>query len=84
MATRHRHPRLVVLLKIVAVIVAVVGSVPAIAQDQETVELRSALPAEDPRAPEYLVALVAAYVTSGNDYDILNNGDQVPGDAAGD
>ena len=32
----------------------------AIAQDQETVELRSAISAEDPAAAEYLAALVAA------------------------
>ena len=65
------------LLKVVAVIVVIVGTVLAFAQDQETVELRSALPADDPRAPDYLAALVASHVTSGNDYDILNNGDEV-------
>jgi cardiolipin synthase A/B len=74
---RHRHPRIVSLLKVVAVIVVIVGTVLAFAQDQETVELRSALPADDPRAPDYLAALVASHVTSGNDYDILNNGDDV-------
>jgi cardiolipin synthase len=77
MATHHPQSWLVRLLKIVAVIVIVMGTVLAFAQDQETVEIRSALSADDPRAPEYLAALVAAHVTSGNDYDILNNGDAV-------
>jgi cardiolipin synthase len=55
----------------------VTATVLAIAQDQETVELRSAVAAEDPGAPEYLAALVAADLVEGNTYDVLVNGDQV-------
>ena len=72
-----RHPRVVLVLKIVLVAVIVTATVLAIAQDQETVELRSAISAEDPAAAEYLAALVAADLVDGNTYDVLVNGDQV-------
>ena len=55
----------------------VTASVLAIAQDQETVELRSAVSAEDPSAAKYLAALVAADLVDGNTYEVLVNGDQV-------
>jgi cardiolipin synthase len=64
-------------LKAFIVIAVVVATGLAIAQDQETVELRSALPADDPAAAEYLAALVAANLVSGNSYDVLLNGDEV-------
>ena len=76
-AIRTRHPRVVLFLKIVLVAAIVTATVLAIAQDQETVELRSALSAEDPAASEYLAALVAADLVEGNTYDVLVNGDQV-------
>jgi cardiolipin synthase len=65
------------LLKIVLVAAIVTATVLAIAQDQETVELRSAVSAEDPAAARYLAALVAADLVEGNTYDVLVNGDQV-------
>ena len=74
---RTRHPRVVLSLKIVVLAVIVTATVLAIAQDQETVELRSAISAEDPAAAEYLAALVAADLVAGNRYDVLVNGDQV-------
>jgi cardiolipin synthase A/B len=74
---RTRHPRLVLLLKIVVVAAIVTATVLAIAQDQETVELRSTISAEDPAAAEYLATLVAADLVDGNTYDVLVNGDQV-------
>jgi cardiolipin synthase len=74
---RSRHPRIVLLLKIVLVAAIVTATVLAIAQDQETVELRSAVSAEDPAAADYLAALVAADLAAGNTYDVLVNGDQV-------
>jgi cardiolipin synthase len=64
-------------LKAFIVIAVVVATGLAIAQDQETVELRSALSADDPAAAEYLAALVAANLVSGNSYDVLLNGDEV-------
>ena len=74
---RTRHPRIVLFLKIVLVALVVTATVLAIAQDQETVELRSAVSAEDPAAASYLAALVAADLVEGNTYDVLVNGDQV-------
>jgi cardiolipin synthase A/B len=74
---RKRHPRVVLSLKIVVLAVIVTATVLAIAQDQETVELRSTISAEDPAAAEYLAALVAADLVAGNRYDVLVNGDQV-------
>jgi cardiolipin synthase len=65
------------LLKIVLVALVVTATVLAIAQDQETVELRSAIPADDPAAAAYLAALVAANLVKDNTYDVLVNGDQV-------
>jgi cardiolipin synthase A/B len=63
------------LLKILLVVVAITATVLAIAQDQETVELRSPVAADDPEAAEYLSALVAADLVEGNAYDVLVNGD---------
>jgi cardiolipin synthase A/B len=66
-----------VTLKVAVIVAIVVAAGLAIAQDQETVELRSAVAAEDPGAAEYLSALVAADLVTGNEYEILVNGDQV-------
>ena len=72
-----RHPRIVLLLKIALIAALVTATVLAIAQDQQTVELRSAISAEDPGAPDYLSTLVAADLVDGNTYDVLVNGDQL-------
>jgi cardiolipin synthase len=47
-----------------------------IAQDQDILRLRSAHPASDHRAPEYVAALVGADLSIGNAYVVLRNGDQ--------
>src|SRR5688572_26752498 len=70
---RGRHVVLVVVL--VGVAAAVVGL--AIAQDQETLRLRSAHAAGEPVTPAYLASLVGGELTHGNRYDVLTNGDQV-------
>jgi cardiolipin synthase len=75
--TTAQHPRIALFLKIVLVAAIVTATVLAIAQDQETVELRSASAAEDPAAAEYLASLAAADLVEGNTYDVLVNGDQV-------
>ena len=75
MAPLSRAVRIGARILIVAVIVVAAGL--AIAQDQETLELRSAVAATDPGAAEYLAALVAASLVTGNEYDVLVNGDQV-------
>ena len=46
------------------------------AQDQETLKIRSAVGAEDPRHSAYVAALVGAGLSRGNRYDVLTNGDQ--------
>jgi len=46
-----------------------------IAQDQETLRVRTPLAADDPRFPEYLAHLLGAPLTSGNLYIVHTNGD---------
>jgi cardiolipin synthase len=48
-----------------------------LAQDQQTLRIRSAVSAEDPRHPGYLAALVGSPLTRGNRYTVLTNGDQI-------
>ena len=55
----------------------VVAMLLALAQDQETLKVRSAISAEDPRHSAYLAALVGAALSRGNRYDVLTNGDQI-------
>jgi cardiolipin synthase len=57
------------------VLVVALGLV--LAQDQTTLRLRSAYPAEHPQHPSYIAALVGADSRRGNDYDILVNGDEI-------
>lgn len=63
------------------IILTAVGIVVALllllAQDQETLRIRSAVSAEDRRHPAYVAALVGADLTRGNRYDVLTNGDQI-------
>jgi len=66
--------RAFIILLIAAAVVAVLL---LLAQDQETLRIRSAISAEDPRHPSYLAALVGADLTRGNRYDVLTNGDQI-------
>ena len=47
-----------------------------LAQDQETLRVRSEIAAEDQRSPGYVAALVGAALTRGNRYEVLTNGDQ--------
>src|SRR5687768_16014070 len=69
---RWRRP-----LVIFAVIAACVAFLLLLAQDQETLKIRSAVAADDPRSPAYLAALVGADLSGGNGYDVLTNGDQM-------
>lgn len=66
--------RAFVILLVAAGLVAVLLM---LAQDQETLKIRSAAGAEDPRYPAYAAALVGADLTRGNHYDVLTNGDQI-------
>ena len=69
---RWRRP-----LIIFAIVAACVGFLLLLAQDQETLQVRSAFAADDPRSAAYLAALVGADLTRGNRYDVLTNGDQM-------
>src|SRR5690349_19993015 len=64
-----------------AVILFSAGAVVAlglvIAQDQETLRVRSAVSAEDTRHPDYLAGLVAGDLVRGNRFDVLTNGDRI-------
>lgn len=54
----------------------VVAGLLLIAQDQETLKIRSAVAAEDPRHPAYIASLIGTALTRGNQYEVLTNGDQ--------
>jgi cardiolipin synthase len=62
---------------ILLIAAAVVGLLLVLAQDQETLKVRSAVSAEDPRHSAYVSALVGAPLSKGNRYDVLTNGDQI-------
>ena len=47
-----------------------------IAQDQETLHVRTPLAAADPRFPDYLARLAGRPITTGDRYTVLHNGDE--------
>jgi cardiolipin synthase A/B len=61
----------------VVVVAVVLGVALAIAQDQQTLQIRSAVAADDPRALGYIAALVDAGLSGGNTFDVLKNGDEI-------
>jgi|KBSSwiStaDraftv2_1062776.scaffolds.fasta_scaffold06608_3 cardiolipin synthase len=68
-----RHHRVLAAL-LIAVIVLAVGLL--IAQDQETLRIRSSLSVEDPRFPPYLANLLGHRLTSNDSYVVRTNGEQ--------
>jgi len=62
---------------ILLVAAAVVALLLMLAQDQETLKIRSAVGVEDPRHSAYVSALVGTALSRGNRYDVLTNGDQI-------
>ena len=48
-----------------------------LAQDQETLQVRSAVSAEDPRMPPIWPPSSGTESSRGNDFDVLTNGDQI-------
>ena len=62
---------------ILLVVAAVVAVLLMLAQDQETLKVRSAVSVEDRRHPAYIAALVGVALSRGNRYDVLTNGDQI-------
>ena len=73
MSKPRRHRALVIF----AIILGGVGFLLLLAQDQETLRVRSAIAAEDPRSSAYFAALVGSDLSRGNGYDVLTNGDQI-------
>src|SRR3954470_17543171 len=71
-ADAHRHRRLLIGI---GISVAAVGLVLFLAQDKGTLQIRSALRADDPRFAGYLATQLNAPVTRGNRYTVLQNGD---------
>lgn len=72
MAKPIRHA--LIILGCVAVVVALLL---ALAQDQDTLKMRSAVAPDDPRHTAYIAALVGADLTRANRFDVLTNGDQL-------
>jgi cardiolipin synthase len=64
-------------IRIVVAITAFIAVALLFAQDQETLRVESTLAAEDPSFPRYAAALIGAPLTSGDDYRILLNGDEM-------
>ena len=62
---------------ILLVAAGIVALLLMLAQDQETLKIRSAIGAEDTRHSAYISALVGAALSRGNRYDVLTNGDQI-------
>ena len=70
---RYHHKLIVSVL----VVLGVVAALLAIAQDQETVKIESARGALDPDFAAYVGALLGTPVTGGNQYQVLDNGDEI-------
>jgi len=63
---------------VILLIAAAVGAVLLMfAQDQQTLTVRSAVSADDPRHSAYIAALVGADLSHGNRYIVHTNGDQI-------
>ena len=61
----------------VLIVFAVVATLLAIAQDQETLKIESVYAANDANYPAYVAALLGVHSTGGNQYQVLTNGDQI-------
>jgi cardiolipin synthase len=59
------------------VVLAIVGTLLAIAQDQQTLKIESAHGADNALFPPYVAAVLGAHPTGGNTYAVLTNGDQI-------
>jgi cardiolipin synthase A/B len=74
---RGVHRRIPRALKVLLIVTVVVGVPLLIAQDQETLRVRSEKAADDPQSVSYIARLVGAAVTSGSSFRVLTNGDQI-------
>ena len=64
-------------IKILVIAAGVTAVLLMLAQDQQTLSVRSAVSAEDPRHAAYIAALVGADLSEGNRYIVHTNGDQI-------
>ena len=64
------------LLIAILVVVLVIAAGLVIAQDQETVRVKTSVAASDPRFPTYLARLIGHELTSGDQYTVYTNGDR--------
>jgi len=65
-------------LSIIGVVTAaVIAVVLGIAQDQQTLQIKSAIGSDDPRALGYIARLVGGGLSGGNSFRALSNGDQI-------
>ena len=71
---KRPHTRNIIAAIVLAMAVIAIGLV--LAQDQETLRVRTELAAEDPRFPEYLARLLGHPLTTGDSYVVHTNGDQ--------
>ena len=62
---------------ILGCVAGVVALLLMLAQDQDTLKMRSAVAPDDPRHTAYVAALVGADLTRANRFDVLTNGDQL-------
>ena len=70
---RYHHKLIFSILIVLGILAALL----AIAQDQETLKIQSVHAADDPVFPGYASALLGAYASGGNQYQVLTNGDQI-------
>ena len=59
----------------IIILIAIVAIGLLVAQDQETLRVRSPLAADDPRYPDYLARLLGHRLTTGDAVSVLTNGD---------
>jgi cardiolipin synthase len=71
---RFRHRKLIIT---VIIIVGIVATLLALAQDQLTLKIQSAHGIDDPQFAGYSAALLGVHATGGNTYTVLTNGDQI-------
>jgi cardiolipin synthase A/B len=59
----------------IAIVLVVIAAALVIAQDQETLRVRTPLAADDPNYPQYLATLLGQPITSGDSYLVHADGD---------
>ncbi len=62
---------------ILFIVAAVVAVLLMLAQDQVTLKVRSAVGAREPRHAAYQAGLTGSDLTRGNEFDVLDNGDEI-------